>query len=74
VAENIADSRLKAQQNQFARAREHNLKEGDLVYKKDFSNFDDVSKKLKPAWKGPYKILRIVGDHNARLLNIVTGN
>jgi hypothetical protein len=44
VAENISDSRLQAQQNQFKRAREHNLKEGYLVYKKDFSNFDDASK------------------------------
>jgi hypothetical protein len=72
VAENLAENRLKAQQNQFARVRQHILKEGDLVYKKYFSNFDDASKKLKPAWKGPFKILRIIGDHSARLLNILT--
>jgi hypothetical protein len=57
VAQNLAENRLAAQQNQFARARQHNLKEGDLVYKRDFSKFDDASKKLKPAFKGPYKIL-----------------
>jgi hypothetical protein len=73
VAQNLEESRLAAQQNQFARARQHNLKAGDLVYKRDFSNFDDVSKKLKPAWKGPYKILYTVGDHNARFQNIATG-
>jgi hypothetical protein len=73
VAENLADSRLNAQQNQFARAIQHNLKEWDLVYKKDFSNFDDVSKKLKPAFKGPFKVLYLVGEQNARLQNLVTG-
>jgi hypothetical protein len=73
VAQNLAENRLAAQQNQFARARQHKLKTGDLVYKRDFSNFDDASKKLKPAWKGPFKILQTVGDHNVRLLNIVTG-
>jgi hypothetical protein len=73
VAQNLAENRLAAQQNQFARARQHNLKEGDLVYQTDFSQYDDASNKLKPAWKGPFKILQIIGDHNARLLNILTG-
>jgi hypothetical protein len=61
VAQNLEESRLAAQQNQFARARQHNLKAGDLVYKRDFSHFYDVSKKLKPAFKGPFKILYTVG-------------
>jgi hypothetical protein len=73
VAQNLEESRLAAQQNQFARARQHNLKTGDFVYKRDFSHFDDVSKNLKPAWKGPFKILYTVGDQNARLQNIATG-
>jgi hypothetical protein len=36
VAENLAENKLTAQQNQFTRARQHNLKEGDLVYIRDF--------------------------------------
>jgi hypothetical protein len=57
LALNLEENRLAAQENQFARARQHNLKAGDLVYKRDFSRQDDVSQKLKPAWKGPYRIL-----------------
>jgi hypothetical protein len=73
VALNLEENRLAAQQTQFARARQHNLKAGDLVHKTDFSHSDDVRKKLKPAWKGPFKILYTVGDNNARLENILTG-
>jgi hypothetical protein len=31
------------------------------------------AKKLKPAFEGPYKLLYTVGDQNARLQNILTG-
>jgi hypothetical protein len=39
----------------------------------DFSRLADTNQKLKPAWKGQFRLLYIVGDHNARLENILTG-
>jgi hypothetical protein len=73
LALNLEENRLAAQKNQFARARQYDLKVGDLVYERDFSHSDEVSKKLKPSCKGPFRILYTVGDNNARLESILTG-
>jgi hypothetical protein len=53
VAQNIAENKDTVQKHQFARARQHNFKEGDLLYKFDFTHLTDNSEKLKPKWKGP---------------------
>jgi hypothetical protein len=38
IARNVSDNRQVAEQHQFARAREHGLRENDLVYKAEFSH------------------------------------
>lgn len=46
---------------------------GNFAYKRDFSRLTDTSQKLKPSWKGPFRVKYLVGDLNARLENLLTG-
>jgi hypothetical protein len=73
IARNVSDNRQVAEQHQFARAREHGLRENDLVYKSEFSHHKGTSSKLLPKFSGPYKIQSLIGQNNARLQDIVTG-
>lgn len=59
--------------HQFTRARQHNLEEGDLVYKCDFAHIIGISNTLWPKLSGPFKIKFLVGRNNAKLRNIITG-
>jgi hypothetical protein len=72
LIQNVAENWDTAQQYQFARARPHNLKEGNLVYKFDYTHLTDISPKLTPKWKGPYRLKSFVGNNTARLENIFT--
>jgi hypothetical protein len=74
IAQNVSDNRQVAEQHQFARAREHGLRENDTVYKAEFSQQKGTSSKLLPTFSGPYKIQTLIGQNNARLQDIVTGN
>jgi hypothetical protein len=73
IARNVSDNRQVAEQHQFARAREHGLRENDTVYKAEFSHQKGTSSKLLPKFSGPYKIQTLIGQNNARLQDIVTG-
>jgi hypothetical protein len=73
IARNVSDNRQVAEQHQFARAREHGLKENDLVYRAEYSHKPGTSPKLLPKFSGPYKIQSLIGQNNARLQDIVTG-
>jgi hypothetical protein len=73
IARNVSDNRQVAEQHQFARAREHGLRENDLVYKAEFAHRPGTSSKLLPKFSGPYKIQSLIGQNNARLQDIVTG-
>jgi hypothetical protein len=73
IARNVSDNRQVAEQHQFARAREHGLKENDLVFKAEYAHQKGTSSKLLPKFSGPYIIKSLIGQNNARLQNIITG-
>jgi hypothetical protein len=73
IAQNVSDNRQVAEQHQFARAKDHGLRENDLVYKAEFVNKPGTSAKLLPKFSGPFKIQSLIGQNNARLQDIVTG-
>jgi hypothetical protein len=60
LMQTVAENRDTARQYQFARAGPHNLKAGMLVYKFDQTHLTDVSPKLTPKYKGPYRVKYLV--------------
>jgi hypothetical protein len=73
LAQNQAENRDVARQHQFARARQHNIEPGTLVYKFDFTHLTDVSSKLRPKYSGPFRVKYLLANNVARLENLHTG-
>jgi hypothetical protein len=73
LAQTQAENREIARQHQFARARQHNLKPGMLVYKFDPTHLTKVSPKLSLKCSGPFRVKYLVGNNVARLEHVYTG-
>jgi hypothetical protein len=73
LIQNVAENRDTAQHQQFVRAKSHNLKEGTLVYTFDFTHLTDISPKLTPKWKCPFRLEYFVGNNTARFEITFTG-
>ncbi len=67
AVENNLEATDKQKLHYDATATHHNYHEGQFVLLEDF-NFLNKNRKLAPKFSGPFRILRVKGDHNVELL------
>ena len=68
VNENLAKSRSKMKSSYDKTCSSHNIKVGDHVMLWWPYKVKGISSAFQPRWKGPYRVLRLIGDTNCSIV------
>ncbi len=72
--ENILRSQARMERQYNARAKPHDFKVADIVYLNQPTFVrPQLSQKLAPMYKGPFQVIRLLGQHNCKLRSLPNG-